>query len=188
MPCEDAAKLREAANPLADAVALRAANLFETRQLLCAEAVLRALAEAFGGPLTPEQAAALGTPFCQGMGGAGCTCGALSGAVAGAGLFLGRPCDGASGAAGRAHARLMHDRFRKDFGATCCRVLTRGLDSAAHFAQCQKLTREAARMVAVLLLDHGIRPAEECGLPKVPDTRLTTWKNRLRALFRPRRA
>ncbi|MBG3877941.1 C_GCAxxG_C_C family protein, partial [Desulfovibrio oxamicus] len=69
-------------DPIVEAIRRRAENLFDTRQLLCAEAVLHAVAETLGGPLSPDQAAALGTPFCQGMGGAGCTCGALSGAVA----------------------------------------------------------------------------------------------------------
>lgn len=171
---------------LPDAVARRAANLFATRQHLCAEAVLRALAEALGGPLTPEQAAALGTPFCQGMGGAGCTCGALTGGIAGVGLYLGRRCDGASGAPGRDHARTLHDAFRKDFGATCCRVLTRNLDKAAHFAQCQHLTQEAARMAARLLIEQGVRPMQAQGLPRRDDTRFTAWRRRFTALFRRR--
>lgn len=169
-----------------DAVAHRAANLFATRQHLCAEAVLRALAEGLGGPLSPEQAAALGTPFCQGMGGAGCTCGALSGGIAGVGLYLGRRCDGASGAPGRRHARLLHDTFRRTFGATCCRVLTKNLDKDAHFAQCQHLTQEAARMAARLLLSEGVRPVDAQGLPGKPDTRLTAWRRRFTALFRRR--
>ena len=169
-----------------DAVAHRAANLFATRQHLCAEAVLRALAEGLGGPLSPEQAAALGTPFCQGMGGAGCTCGALSGGIAGVGLYLGRRCDGASGAPGRRHARLLHDTFRRTFGATCCRVLTKNLDKDAHFAQCQHLTQEAARMAARLLLAEGVRPVDAQGLPGKPDTRLTAWRRRFTALFRRR--
>ncbi|ADP87687.1 C-GCAxxG-C-C family protein [Nitratidesulfovibrio vulgaris] len=179
--------LRDVDTPdLCDAVAQRAANLFATRQHLCAEAVLRALAEGLGGPLSPEQAAALGTPFCQGMGGAGCTCGALSGGIAGVGLYLGRRCDGASGAPGRRHARVLHDAFRRAFGATCCRVLTKNLDKAAHFAQCQHLTQEAARMAARLLLDEGVRPVNAQGLPRRPDTRLTAWRRRFTALFRRR--
>ena len=169
-----------------EAVAHRAANLFATRQHLCAEAVLRALAEGLGGPLSPEQAAALGTPFCQGMGGAGCPCGALSGGIAGVGLYLGRRCDGASGAPGRRHARVLHDAFRRAFGATCCRVLTKNLDKDAHFAQCQHLTQEAARMAARLLLDEGVRPVNAQGLPRRPDTRLTAWRRRFTALFRRR--
>ncbi|KAF5034588.1 putative redox-active protein [anaerobic digester metagenome] len=168
-----------------EAIRRRAENLFDTRQLLCAEAVLHAVAEALGGPLSPDRAAALGTPFCQGMGGAGCTCGALSGAVAAVGLFRGRPERGAGGTKGRALARQMHDAFRADCGATCCRVLIRHVrhDKAAHFAQCRSLTGKGAVLAARALLAEGVRPSD--GALSLPaDTGLTLWRNRLRVLLR----
>lgn len=170
-------------DPVVEAIRRRAENLFATRQLLCAEAVLHAVAEVLGGPLSPDQAAALGTPFCQGMGGAGCTCGALSGAVAAVGLFRGRPERGAGGAGGRALARRLHDRFRADCGATCCRVLVRAVqhDKAAHFARCRALTGKGAELAARALLDEGVRPLAGA-LPLPTDTSLTLWRNRLRAL------
>lgn len=173
------------ADPVVEAIRRRAENLFDTRQLLCAEAVLHAVAETLGGPLSPDQAAALGTPFCQGMGGAGCTCGALSGAVAAVGLFRGRPERGAGGTKGRALARRMHDAFRADCGATCCRVLIRHVrhDKAAHFAQCRSLTGKGAVLAARALLAEGVRPRD--GALSLPmDTGLTLWRNRLRALLR----
>lgn len=169
----------------AEAVAQRAENLFATGQLLCAEAVLRALAEALGGPLSPEQAAALGTPFCHGMGGGGCTCGALTGAIAAVGLHLGRSCEGASGTAGRNHARTLHDTFREGIGPTCCRTLIRNMpDKGTHKAQCCALTGAGARLAAQLLLREGVRPPVSCGLPARPDTVFTAWRRRVRALFR----
>lgn len=173
------------ADPVVEAIRRRAENLFDTRQLLCAEAVLHAVAETLGGPLSPDQAAALGTPFCQGMGGAGCTCGALSGAVAAVGLFRGRPERGAGGTKGRALARRMHDAFRADCGATCCRVLIRHVrhDKAAHFAQCRSLTGKGAVLAARALLAEGVLPRD--GALSLPmDTGLTLWRNRLRALLR----
>lgn len=172
-------------DPVVEAIRRRAENLFDTRQLLCAEAVLHAVAETLGGPLSPDQAAALGTPFCQGMGGAGCTCGALSGAVAAVGLFRGRPERGAGGTKGRALARRMHDAFRADCGATCCRVLIRHVrhDKAAHFAQCRSLTGKGAVLAARELLAAGVRPRDGA-LPLPADTGLTLWRNRLRALLR----
>ena len=178
-------------DPVVEAIRRRAENLFDTRQLLCAEAVLHAVAEALGGPLSPDEAAALGTPFCQGMGGAGCTCGALSGAVAAVGLFRGRPERGAGGARGRALARRMHDDFRAACGATCCRVLIRHVhhDKAAHFAQCRALTGKGAVLAARELLAEGVRPLDGA-LPLPVDTARTLWRNRLRAALRlllPRR-
>ncbi|HEU6437258.1 MAG TPA: C-GCAxxG-C-C family protein [Nitratidesulfovibrio sp.] len=172
-------------DPIVEAIRRRAENLFDTRQLLCAEAVLHAVAETLDGPLSPDQAAALGTPFCQGMGGAGCTCGALSGAVAAVGLYRGRPERGAGGARGRALARRMHDAFRADCGATCCRVLIRHVrhDKAAHFAQCRSLTGKGAVLAARALLAEGVCPRDGA-LPLPADTGLTLWRNRLRALLR----
>lgn len=172
-------------DPVVEAIRRRAENLFDTRQLLCAEAVLHAVAETLGGPLSPDEAAALGTPFCQGMGGAGCTCGALSGAVAAVGLLRGRPERGAGGARGRALARRMHDEFRAACGATCCRVLIRHVhhDKAAHFAQCRSLTGKGAVLAARELLAEGVRPREGA-LPLPVDTARTMWRNRLRALLR----
>ncbi|WMW66824.1 C-GCAxxG-C-C family protein [Nitratidesulfovibrio liaohensis] len=172
-------------DPVVEAIRRRAENLFDTRQLLCAEAVLHAVAETLGGPLSPDQAAALGTPFCQGMGGAGCTCGALSGAVAAVGLFRGRPERGAGGTKARALARRMHDAFRASCGATCCRVLIRHVrhDKDAHFAQCRSLTGKGAVLAARELLAEGVRPRDGA-LPLPSDTGLTLWRNRLRALLR----
>ena len=68
----------------------RALNMYQTRQLLCAEAVLVALNHGFGGGLSDDQAVALAAPFCVALGDSGCLCGALSGAVMGSGLFLGQ--------------------------------------------------------------------------------------------------
>uniref|UniRef100_B8DKG2 C_GCAxxG_C_C family protein n=1 Tax=Nitratidesulfovibrio vulgaris (strain DSM 19637 / Miyazaki F) TaxID=883 RepID=B8DKG2_NITV9 len=180
-----AGQLDDVSDPVVEAIRCRAENLFDTRQLLCAEAVLHAVAETLGGPLSPDQAAALGTPFCQGMGGAGCTCGALSGAVAAVGLYRGRPERGAGGAKGRALARRMHDAFRADCGATCCRVLIRHVrhDKTAHFAQCRALTGKGAVLAARELLAEGVRPRDGA-LPLPSDTGLTLWRNRLRALLR----
>ncbi|MEJ2040676.1 MAG: C-GCAxxG-C-C family protein, partial [Desulfosarcinaceae bacterium] len=59
----------------------RAHNLYQTRQMLCTEAVLVALNHGLGGDLTEAQAVAMAAPFCAALGVSGCLCGALSGAV-----------------------------------------------------------------------------------------------------------
>ncbi len=169
--------------PIIDQVGKRAANLFETKQLLCAEAILRAVAEVFGGPLTPEQAAQVGTPFCMGLGGAGCTCGALSGAVASIGIYLGRK-EGGNGAPCRAYGKELHNVFKTKHKSTCCRVLTRNLDAKTHFAQCLSLTEEGARMAAKLLLEHNVAPLDKMLLPATPETRWTAIRRNIASVFR----
>lgn len=175
--------LHSPVHPLAEQVGKRAANLFETRQLLCAEAILRAVVEAFGGTLSPQEAAALGSAFCVGMGGAGCTCGALSGGVASIGLYLGRK-EGSSSEHSRALGKQLHDTFRAAHKSTCCRVLTRNLDKKAHFAQCLQLTEKGARTACQILLDNNVVPLESNHIPKKTETRFTALARNIRSLFR----
>jgi C_GCAxxG_C_C family probable redox protein len=168
---------------LAGLVRQRAENLFRTRQLWCAEAVLAVLNRGLRGGLDPSLALSLASGFPEGLGGRGCLCGAVSGGVMALGLFL-RPrppsilsrAHGAREAAGR-----LHDAFRVRFGSTCCRVLTRGLDpgSPAHFRHCAEVTGGAAEETARLLL--SLRPglAEQVDLDYLEcrDSRLAAgWK------------
>lgn len=142
---------------LIKAIGSRAENLFATRQLECAEAVLTVLNRALGGGLPEPAAVSLASGLCNGIGGSGCTCGALSGATVAVGLFLGRRGPGiGNGRKVRAAAANLHDAFRQRFGATCCRVLTRStrVDSADHFRRCAERTGRAAELAAEAVLHH----------------------------------
>lgn len=132
----------------------RARNLFETRQMLCTEAVVVTLNSSLGGGLTEAQAVAMTAPFCMGLGDSGCMCGALSGAVMGAGLFIGKDRPYRTRKDIRDSARQLHDSFKASNGATCCRVLSKKVehDKKAHLLQCAGLTAEAAEMAARLIL------------------------------------
>jgi hypothetical protein len=68
----------------------RAENLYLTRQMLCAEAVVVTLNKALNGGLSEAQAVAVAAPFSIALGDSGCICGALSGAVLACGLFVGK--------------------------------------------------------------------------------------------------
>jgi len=132
----------------------RARNLYLTRQLLCAEAVLVTLNQGLDGGLSVTQAVAMATPFSIVLGGSGCLCGALSGAVMACGLFLGNDRPYRHRRDARECARQLHDSFKAANGATCCRVLSRKVkhDQEAHFQQCADLTAETAEMAARLIL------------------------------------
>jgi len=133
----------------------KAGNLFETRQMLCSEAVLSTLNAALGGGLDQATALKIAAALPVGMGGAGCACGALSGGVLALGLFLGRTEPGAADRHGaREAAREYHDLFRARFGSTCCRVLSKKVkgDQAAHHRQCTELTAAAAELAMELIL------------------------------------
>lgn len=133
----------------------RARNLFETRQLMCAEAVLSSLNKGFGGGLTEPLIVAMAAPFGDALGGSGCLCGSLSGGVMATGLILGgeRPYRHRSEI--REAARQLHDAFKAANGSTCCRILSRKVrhDKNAHFRQCADLTAETAEITARLILE-----------------------------------
>lgn len=136
----------------------RAGNLFETGQLLCSEAVLCALNRGLGGGLPDETAIKIASALPEGFGKGGCTCGALSGGALALGLFLGRsrPCSRDSGNA-RPAARTLHDNFKRIFGSSCCRVLSKKVkhDPQAHMRQCTRFTADAAEMAALLILKEN---------------------------------
>ena len=134
----------------------RAENLYENHRLCCSESLLLVLNHGFNGGLTDEQAKQLGAGFCGGIGEAGCTCGALSGAIMGLGLLAGPHAKGGMNKKNfRQLAETMHDRFHKHFSSTCCRVLIQPFDKdkKGRSKFCADLTGTTAAMVAELLLE-----------------------------------
>jgi len=134
----------------------RAENLFTDLKLCCSEALLLVLNHGFNGGLSSEQAKQLGAGFCGGMGEAGCSCGALSGAIMGIGLLLGpHSKDGLRKKRFRQLAREMHDRFHEQFSSTCCRVLIKdfGRKSKSRTEFCAELTGITAEIAVQLLLE-----------------------------------
>ena len=135
----------------------RAENLYENHKLCCSEALLLVLNHGFNGGLTSEQAKQLGAGFCGGMGEAGCTCGALSGAIMGIGLLAGPHSKGGMSKKNlRKLAKTMHDRFHECFSSTCCRVLIQPFDQdkKGRSKFCADLTGTTAAMAAELLLEN----------------------------------
>ena len=97
-----------------------AANSFLSG-LYCAESVLLALAEARGtrSELIPN----IATGFCSGMGRTCGTCGALTGAILGIGLALGRSAAGESVEPAYKAVRRLIAEFEEEFGARDCHLL-----------------------------------------------------------------
>lgn len=153
--------LQPEAESVVEQARLQAENLFDTKALLCAEAVLVSLNDTFDGPLTDEEAINLGSTFCMGVGNAGCMCGALAGGLAAVGLFSAKGTLASSNAHSRNLGKELHDVFVKRHGSSCCRVLTRRVkkDPKQHFVQCTMLTGDAtqlaARMIAAERMRHG---------------------------------
>jgi len=127
--------------------------------LYCAESVVLALARARGieSDLLPKVA----TGFCGGMSRTCGTCGAVTGAIMGMGLALGRSKAGDSVDPAYSATRNLIKEFEQEFGATECHVLL-GCDlntpegqemfrEEGLNAQCAKFTGKAAEIAARLI-------------------------------------
>jgi len=122
-------------------------------QYYCSEAIFTVFNDYFGRPLPPE-AVCLASAFPIGMGKAGCTCGALSGAMLILGLVFGRTAPGAEMPAMFEAARSLHNRFKATYGSTCCRQLTRGLElgTPQHKQHCVTITGQVAQWLGEMVL------------------------------------
>ncbi len=135
----------------------RTENLFMTGQLMCSEAVLTVLNQGLKGGLAPEITVRITSGLPEGFGGSGCTCGALSAGVIALGLFLGRNGPGIlNNRTVCTASRELHQQFKKKFGATCCRVLTKNIDVGTkhHLRFCARHAGEVSEQTARLVLDH----------------------------------
>jgi len=147
-------KNQENISRIVELIGQRAGNIFTARGYCCSETVIVVINQGFRGDLSPELAVRLGSGFCHGMGGAGCTCGSLAGAEVALSLFLGpRQHGGMKSKEFEKVAKEMHDRFRARFSATCCRVLLKRRKEK-NGATCKELTVGGAEIAAQLLLEQ----------------------------------
>lgn len=129
--------------------------------LYCAESVVLALANAQGveSDLLPR----IATGFCSGMGRTCGTCGALSGAIMGISLALGRSEADASVQPSYASVNRLIREFEQAFGARDCHVLL-GCDLATPEGQsmfrekrlgerCTEFTGKAAEIAARIIYE-----------------------------------
>lgn len=126
----------------------KAENFYREGDYLCSEAIFTVVNDYFGRPLPPE-AVRLSSGFPVGMGTAGCTCGALAGAIMALGLKYGRRGPKEDNTRIMELSKEIHDEFKKRFGQTCCRSLIRAFEfgSPAHLEHCTMITGETTAMV-----------------------------------------
>ncbi len=127
--------------------------------LLCAESVVSAIAEYQG--VDDHLASKMATGFCSGMARTCGPCGALSGAVMGISLVLGRESKNDTVATTYQATKELIEEFESEFGAKDCHKLL-GCDigteeGMAHFrtqnlrANCSNYTRKAAEIAVQIL-------------------------------------
>ncbi len=101
--------------------------------------------------LVTEELLPAATSFSGGMG-VGCLCGAVAGAQMIVGAQFGRENKVGNEVIARAKAKELIQRFMETHKATCCRVLTRGLDmgSPERKAHCTNMVNDCQKLVEEL--------------------------------------
>jgi C_GCAxxG_C_C family probable redox protein len=148
MPTFSSAKAARAAN--------EAASCYD-EGYFCGEAVLKVVNSLAPDPLPPSLMR-LGSGFCEGMGGAGCTCGAIAGGVMAIGLLAGRESASEPWEPSFHPSRALHDRFRMAFRASCCRTIVRpfgGMEGAGRHEHCAVMTGAATGWVVEIAEENG---------------------------------
>ena len=108
----------------------------------CSESIIM---EAIEKGLVPEEFLSAATSFSGGMG-SGCLCGAVAGSQMVLGYVKGRKMS-------RAVAREFIQNFMATHKATCCRVLTRGMDMASpeRKAHCTNMVDDCSKILEEMI-------------------------------------
>ncbi len=133
-------------------VRARAEQYYRDGDFYCSEAVLKAIKDAFNAPFD-DSIIRLASGFPVGMG-AGCTCGAVNGAVMALGMFFGRSePKGKEVDKAMQLTKELQEKFTARRRVCCCKILTKGmtLGSPTHLGHCITITGEVTAMVAEIL-------------------------------------
>ena len=125
------------------------ANEYFMQGYSCSESVVQ---EAIDKGLVPDSLLSCATSFSGGMG-SGCLCGAIAGSQLVLGYLYGRNNKSGNDMLAREKARKFIEEFRKNHKATCCRVLTAGLDMASKERKnhCQTMVSDCSRILNELI-------------------------------------
>jgi C_GCAxxG_C_C family probable redox protein len=135
-------------------IRLTAEEYYRSGNFYCSEAIVKTIKDVFSLPGS-DDVIAMASGFPVGIGGAGCTCGAVTGAVMSLGLVFGRttPKDKKVDKAMKL-SRELHDYFKKNHKSLCCRTLNKYMimGSSGQMKQCIAFTGEMAQEVARIII------------------------------------
>lgn len=135
-------------------IKLTAEEYYRRGDFYCSEAVVKTIKDAFNLSVSND-VIAMASGFPVGIGGAGCTCGALTGGVIALGLVFGRskPKDKKVDKAMKL-SRELHDIFKKNHKSLCCRTLNRFMimGTSSQVEQCIAFTGEMAQETARIII------------------------------------
>ena len=134
-----------------------AEDYYRNGDFYCSEAVVKTIIDEFQIDVS-EDVIKMASGFPVGMGGMGCTCGALTGGVMAIGLIYGRSQgkDPKVNKAMELSAKL-YQIFCERHKVSCCKVLTRGMEkgSPEHMEQCIAFTGEMAYEAAKIIAENA---------------------------------
>ena len=134
----------------------RAEEYYRSGNFYCSEAIVRTIIESFDSTIDLSVVKAA-SGFPVGIGGSGCTCGAISGGVIAIGLFFGRS-EGKDPAVNKAMelSAQLYKKFTNAHKISCCKILVKGLElgSDKHMQQCISLTGEMAYETAKIISEN----------------------------------
>ena len=111
----------------------------------CSESIIMEAAEK---GLVPKELLAIATSFSGGMG-SGCLCGAIAGSQIVLGWLFGKNNQNNNDPNARMLAKQFIEEFKKSHKATCCRVLTRGMEMASpeRKAHCSNMVDDCSKIL-----------------------------------------
>ena len=134
-----------------------AEDYYRNGDFYCSEAVVKTIIDEFQIDVS-EDVIKMASGFPVGMGGMGCTCGALTGGVMAIGLVYGRSQgkDPKVNKAMELSAKL-YQIFCERHKVSCCKVLTRGMEkgSPEHMEQCIAFTGEMAYEAEKIIAENA---------------------------------
>ena len=140
-------------------IRLTAEEYYRSGNFYCSEAIVKTIKDVFSLPGS-DDVIAMASGFPVGIGGAGCTCGAVTGAVMSLGLVFGRttPKDKKVDKAMKL-SRELHDIFKKNHKSLCCRTLNKYMimGSSGQMKQCIAFTGEMAQETARIIIREQCR-------------------------------
>lgn len=128
---------------------MKATEYFLHQGYSCSESMIK---WAIDEGLVTEDCLAIATAFSGGMG-SGCLCGAIAASQIVIGSQFGRDNKYGNEVIARAKAKEFIQKFKEHHPATCCRVLTHGMDMASpeRKAHCANMVDECERLIKEVL-------------------------------------
>lgn len=115
----------------------------------CSESIIM---EAVEKELVPKELLSVATSFSGGMG-SGCLCGAIAGSQIVLGWLFGKNNQNNNDPNARMLAKQFIEEFKKSHKATCCRVLTAGMDMASpeRKAHCTNMVNDCSKILEEMI-------------------------------------